>query len=173
MSVFDPKRTYWTSVQLDLFTAMSDLKADMWGSHGQGHRPSQHRILSARAGQGDGPDATTSDYAPARQGGSKIGCIRGWLAQTTRQELLDDLPPFPPVRGAHVNARFGFGVNPSAKNASAGKYECVCPIKIDDGELNIANKRCCGYRLPRLIAFQLCGRHSCVFVQGKQWPALS
>ncbi len=29
ISAFDPKRTYWTSVQLELFAAMSDLKGPL------------------------------------------------------------------------------------------------------------------------------------------------
>ena len=61
------------------------------------------------------------------------------------------------MRRAHVNAVFGVCVDPSAKNALAGKHECVYPIIIDDGQFNIAVKRRCAYRLPCFIAFQLCG----------------
>ncbi len=74
------------------------------------------------------------------------------------------------MRGAHVNALFGFCVNPSVKNAPAGKHQRVYPIIIDDGQFNIAVKRCGGYRLPGFIAFQFGGTLLAAFRRAHTGP---
>jgi len=55
-------------------------------------------------------------------------------AQRKKKAVLDRLTPWPPVCSAQV-------VNPSAKNATAGKNESMWAVLFYDGELKIAVER--------------------------------
>jgi hypothetical protein len=41
-----------------------------------------------------------------------------------------------------------FGIQPAARNLTAGEHDLMRPVGVDDGEYKIPLKWCCRYRLP-------------------------
>ena len=58
------------------------------------------------------------------------------------------LPPVAPVGRPHVDALFGFRVDPAGENTPAREHERVRALAVEDGEFEVAVERRAGDRLP-------------------------
>lgn len=66
--------------------------------------------------------------------------------------LLLVFAPLTPVCRLHVNAPFGFSLEPSAENTAARKNESVGSVITDDGQFKVAAEWCGRNRLPLTVS---------------------